>query len=356
MICWTSKKIGLMALAFFLPLSFAGCGSMRLTSFDTLLKRPPTQQCKDIQLYVKESVPTDADGVPSSSDAASEHWRMDLEGFLKHEKGLRHDAGWVLDDFLDCTVGHVGHQAPDALKTYRGYVALAVLSRYAAFNYTGLVAGDANLDFRTYDGMHDDALATLARIDMADRMLRLSSGLATGTPAQGGNTTLEYMDALGRDPAMLPTVGKLQRALAVMLVATAAEKPTAARAKGWLEGIAEALAGGLLNGDDALHQGLKVLGKSLTLKTFGNAYLEDARRGLECRAPAYSASAENIAAPETNGGACPAAPIACVGAVGYTCPTVADWQYWGRLIKNSCDRIAASMGTSHHCLADWTLP
>lgn len=132
----------------------------------------------------------------------------------------------------------LGPDADEKLKVYRGYVALAVLTRYASFNYTGMIGGYADLNFQSYSGMQDDAMSTLARIDFADKMLRLGSGIpqvANKVDAKdiAGNPTLAYIkliapEALGQ-PGKLHDIEKLHRTLAVLMVGVGAEKPTVAR-------------------------------------------------------------------------------------------------------------------------------
>lgn len=348
-------------------LSLGGCGGMRVSSFDTLLKREPSLVCKDIQLYKKPDAGAPGAVEPNSwapSGAGSgDDWDLDLAAFLKYEKDRKRNAGEALDDFLDCTVANIGADAPEELKVYRGYVILAVLSRYAAFNYTGQIAGEANLNFSIYSGMHDDALATLARIETAERMLRASSGLkevaATVTET---NPTIEYMGLLDDQASKLPTVSKLHRSLAVLVVATSAEKPTLVRAKGWFDRAVEAASGALLNRDDVLDQGLKVVGKSLTLKTFGNAYLDDARCDLEGHVGAKwqkggDGTCEQVRCQTCKDKKCRSAPSGKTGGTSLSGrPTLEEWAYWARIIENSCDRIAASVGTRHHCLTDWEIP
>ncbi len=342
-------------------LSLSGCGTMRVSSFDTLLKREPSLLCQKIQLYQKGGTPSS--GVESASwnaETAGDDWDRSLERFLRYEKGQNHNAGQALDDFLDCTVADIGPDAPEELKVYRAYLVLAVLSRYAAFNYTGQIAGDANLNFRVYSGMHDDALATLSRIDTAERVLRAASGVdGVVKPLRKDDPTLEYMSLLDGEACKLPTVSKLHRTLAVLLVASSAEKPTLMRAKNWVEQLAEAASGALLNRDDLVDQGLKVVGKSLTLKTFGNSYLDDVRCDLESHVgekwqKGGDGKCEQVRCQSRRDKVCGGGLSGKNPDSRQTCiPTADEWKYWALIIKNSCARIATSAGTGHHCLSDW---
>lgn len=290
-------------------LALSGCASLRTNSLDTLLKHNPPKDCVGAnQLYV-----AGADGP-----------ELNLENYLAANKGV--SAGAKLDGFLDCTVANLD-KASDGLKTYRGYVVLAVLSRYAAFNYSGLIGGYADLNFQSYDGIQDDAMSTLARLDFADRMLRVGSGIpnvaaTVSTSDPTGNPTLAYLQMIGTEKK-LPDVEKLQRAMAVLMVGGAAEKPTLARAKNWLTNLLTAIGGGVLNPESLVDQGLKVVGKSLTLKSFGNAYLDDARKELE----------------------------GMKGKAGR--PSESDWNYWANVIKDSCRGIAAATGATAHCAGGW---
>ncbi len=302
-------------------LALGGCGGMRLSSMDTLLERDPPPNCVG-------KTPDDGKLYQQTSGRAE----LDLEGFLKQEKKDRKSTSAALDDFLDCTVADLGPDAGDKLKTYRGYVALAVLSRYAAFNYTGMIGGYADLNFQSYNGIQDDAMSTLARIDFADKMLRLGSGIdpvaATVTPADlAANPTLAYMKQIAPEqagqPGRLHDVEKLQRTLSVLMVAASAEKPTVARARNWLSNLVAAIGGTLTDPGSLVDQGLKVVGKSLTLTTFGNAYLTDVRKELESMKTAS----------------------------GH--PSEADWIYWAKVIQDSCARTATATGATSHCSGGW---
>lgn len=287
-------------------LALGGCSTMRTNSLDTLLKQSPPPDCIGPgKLYTNGS-----DGP-----------ELNLEGYLGANREV--SSGAKLDGFLDCTVADLGPDAGEHLKTYRGYVALAVLSRYAAFNYSGLIGGYADLNFQSYAGIQDDATSTLARIDFADRMLRLASDIPNAIPADvANNPTLVYMQQIG-NPKKLPDVEKLQRTLSVLMVAGSAEKPTLNRARNWLSTLIAAIGGGVANPEGLVDQGLKVVGKSLTLKSFGNAYLGDARKELE-------------------------------GMKGKTGrPNEADWNYWANVINDSCNRLAASSGAISHCAGGW---
>lgn len=298
---WLGALAGLLALG--------GCGGMRLSSVDTLLKRDPPASCVgEGKLY----------------RAGGDGHELDIEGFLKQAKMDKKSTGEALDGFLDCTVADIGPDASANLKAYRGYVTLAVLSRYAAFNYTGMIGGYADLNFQSYDGLQDDAMSTLARIDFADRMMRLGSGVeavaATVSPADmTANPTLAYIKQIGT-PDKLPDVETLHRALSVLVVAGSAEKPTVKRARNWFSNLLAAIGGTLTHPGSLIDDGLNVIGKSLTLRSFGNAYLNDARRDVEAMKNAGPAR-----------------------------PSQEDWNYWANVIQDACTRIATSTGATSHC-------
>lgn len=358
----TGRAIALLgALAGMLVLS--GCAGMRVSSMDTLLKREPPCNCiDDGKLYRR-----------NGDDVT-----MDLEGFLDDAGKKGKTAAVVLDEFLNCTVADHGKNPDENLKVYRGYVALAVLSRYAAFNYTGYIGGSADLSFQTYNGIQDDAMSALSRIDFADKALRLGSGIETikkqvSTSDLENNPTLAYLKQIAPTEAntlgRLHDVEKLHRALAVMMVAASAEKPTVARAKNWFTNIVAALGGTLSNPGSLVDQGIKVLGKSLTLDTYGNAYLDDARCELEsmaaanCKKPGETlgqpaAAADKSKVPKclTPCSTCPSRNASCKpvprdGTKQTTPrPSETDWNYWANIIKSSCTAIAAATGATSHCL------
>lgn len=298
-------------------LTLSGCGGMRLSSMDTLLQRDPPCNCvgktaEDGKLYVNRD----------------DKHELNLDGFLKQAKTDKKTSGEVLDDFLDCTVANLGPDADEKLKIYRGYVALAVLTRYAAFNYTGVIGGYADLNFQSYPGIQDDAMSTLARIDFADKILRLGSGLRDVVDSVhendiAANPTLPYMKLIAPEKVgeigRLRDVEKLHRTLSVLMVGVSAEKPTVARSRNLLTNLLAAIDGTLTNPGSLVDQGLKVVGKSLTLTTYGNAYLDDARKELE--------TMKILGKP----------------------PEPTDWNFWANVIKDSCTHIAAATGATSHC-------
>lgn len=305
------RKLALLgALAGTLALS--GCGGMRLSSVDALLKQNPPGKC----------IGSDTDGKLYKWDG--DEPKLNLEGFIKASKGK--EPGAKLDSVLDCLVADLDQQG-ESIKTYRGYVALGLMAEYAAFNYTGKIGGYADLNFQSYDGIQDDAMSTLARIDYADRLFRIGSGNKTvaGTVNAkdlADNPFFAKMQLLGYDNKH-PNAEKLHRALAVLMVAGGAEKPTVERAKSWLTSLIGALAGSLANPEGLVDQGLKTVGKSLTLAAFGNAHLVDARNELE-----KMGNKTDL-------------------------PTDADWNHWAEIIKASCSMLAVSTGATSHCAGGW---
>lgn len=285
-----------------------GCASWKVSSVDALLSRPPAPACADLNLYRREG----------------NTWHTDIAAFTATEKKRDRSLAEALDDFLDCTVAPVPPGSTE-LKLYRGYVVLALLSRYAAFNYTGLIENDANLHFRAYPELHDDAVLELSRIETAGRSLRAASslpGVRDGALAESDASSLSVL-VTNRDVAdAVPTVVKVHRALAVLLVATGAERPTARRAEGWFTRVLRAISGNpVAISTDTVDDGLKVIGKSLTLTVFGDAYLRDARARIE--------------------------------AFGNGTPTVKDWHTWSVLIADACGRLSVITGVANHCAEGW---
>ena len=168
------------------------------------------------------------------------------------------------------------------LKLYRGYVSLAVVSVYGAFNYTGVVGSNINVDFESYGDLSDDAAAFLSRIESADIALRKAihkleptwGSIEPKTETKGHIENSEYNKTL-------PTVYKLHRVLLVMQTAIASERPTFGRSRSIFSSLIKSLSPDLNNADSVLQFGAKVIAKSLTLKAFGNAYLIDVRRHIE---------------------------------------------------------------------------
>jgi hypothetical protein len=302
------RKLGLLAVLLG-TLALSGCSTMRLSSVDTLLKQAPQTNCiGDDKLYKQEG------------DKAV----LNIEAYAKANQGK--DPGDKLDGVLDCLIADLSG-ASDSLKIYRGYVALGLMAEYAAFNYTGKVGGSTDLNLQSYDGIQDDAMSTLARIDYADRLFRIGSGNQTVADTitakeLADSPALSKMNLLGYDDKH-PNAEKLHRALAVLMVAGGAEKPTLQRAKSWLGTLISALTGSLANPDSLIDQGLKTVGKSLTLTAFGNAHLIDARRELTGMKTQSNR------------------------------PSDADWNHWAEIIKASCTILASSTGATSHCTGGW---
>lgn len=249
-----------------------------------------------------------------------------IEALVKESATQHKDVDDTLDSFLDRCLVKLDDASDPTLKTYRGYVVLALLSRYAAFNYTGHVGGVANLDFQTYPELNGDAVELLSHIGRAERLLRMASGnpaVAGTVDLSKGDPAIEYTKLLDSDKAVLPDVSRLIRTLSVLQVAVDAGKPTVRRTSSFFR---RAIVNAVADREELLRQGLTAMGKGFTLSIFGSAYLKDGGRHLQT----------------------------CKDQAGATCPSTDNWKYWSRIIEFSCNQIATATGATHQCLGDWS--
>jgi hypothetical protein len=299
------RKSILILLVFFI----SGCASIHSSGVETLLRQSHPAICE-------------SHGIITNNTGDEKKFSAHLKTFLKTRKDKNAQLGETIDMILDCIVGQIKYTGSNSnnelnqVKLYRGYVTLAVISRYAAFNYTGVIGNNINVDFRAYSDLPDDAASVLSRIESANRLLRypLDMSLHPSGAAEGMFENAAYEDKL-------PTVYKLHRVLSVMLVATAAERPTFHRAKGFLSDFFKMIATKSIgNADDVIKSGANILAKSLTLKAFGNAYLNDVRTHIESF---------------TN-----------------NTPSNDDWEDWISIVDDSCNIISNVSNTKHHCTND----
>lgn len=245
----------------------------------------------------------------------TERGNLTIRPFLK--KTQSKSSNEMVSLFLDCTLGSIkrednpGDETLQKRLQYRGYVALALLSRYAYFNYTGAVGNLTSIRLEAYPGIADDAAALLGRIETADLLLRagITQRAATGD-ASPGNILLQP-----KTVHTIPNVVKAHRTVSVLLVAVSAGRPTIERSKGYFSRLVGAIAGSVGGTTDLLEAGLTVLGKGLTLRMFGDAYLLDARKSIE----------------QGHG----------------TEPS--EWETWTSLITEACDQLVHVSNTIHHC-------
>lgn len=244
--------------------------------------------------------------------------------FLKFTDDKTTEFNAKLDSVLTCLAGDITKSKnTKEIPAYRAYVSLALVSRYAALNYTGQVAGTANLDFASYPDIDNDAIAFMANLQRTGYLLR-----ANGDPsfrrisARDEDPAVKYYllmkhKAPAPDAPNLQTAARTQLSILYLKTIVSAEKPTVARGKGIL---AAAAASAVAGREELLSRGASIIGKSLALHYFGDAYLKDAQNEM-------NRFNKDKVKP----------------------PTKADWDYWSTIIKESCTEIAAATGTTPQC-------
>ncbi|MES9971915.1 MAG: hypothetical protein ABW092_17915 [Candidatus Thiodiazotropha sp.] len=188
-----------------------------------------------------------------------------------------------VDEFLDCALV----KAPKhETRLYRGHVLLSLLASYGAYN----------LSVGQYEESIGDAITLLTHIREAEKSLRLAS-----SAVKPDVTTLPYQGS----PIRLKRISNL------LEVALYAERPSLRRARkdvrSLLGGIASGATPAILQ--SGVEGAMKGISKSIHLRLYGKAYLDDAREDLERFAD------------------------------GSVLPDEADWMNRSEMIQDACNRI-----------------
>ncbi len=223
-----------------------------------------------------------------------------------------------VNKFLDCVVADLktseyrdlsdnDKKIRNELFLYRGHIVVTLLARYGAFNVTGKVGSSLNINYSGYDRAQGDAASILTRIEEAEVGLR---GASNVTDLPGGGKI---------KPGKVPTVRRLHRVAEVIQVAVAVERPTARRARNFVERVIAAVGGSVPSGLEALKDAVNGIKKLTVLKFFTRAYLVDAKGDLD------RFMSNN------------------------TMPDKSDWADWSELLNETCDRLADFAGGVNHC-------
>lgn len=248
--------------------TISGCTSMTLPGFvKNELKFD--KRCKEKIFYdseLKQHTITD-----SEDKISTEYIKALLSGDAK------------IDCFLDCALAPAPN---DETRLYRGHVLLSLLASYGAYN----------LSVGHYEESIGDAITLLTHIREAEKSLRVAS-----VEIKPDESTLPYQGSPIR----------LRRISNMLEVALYAERPTLRRAKQDVR----SLLGGFASGSSSsiLHSGIegamRGISKSIHLRLYGKAYLNDAQEDL-------ARFADEFAKPEKE-----------------------DWDNRSEMIQDACDRI-----------------
>jgi hypothetical protein len=188
-----------------------------------------------------------------------------------------------IDYLLDCALA----KAPnDEARLYRAHVLLSLLASYGAYN----------LSVGQYEESIGDAVTLLSHIKQAELSLRMASTIVKPTAS---------IDEFQHNRQRIERISK------ILEVALYAERPTLRRAKGSVRSLLGAIAADaptsvVRSGIEGAMTGIQ---KSIHLRLYGKAYLDDARLDLNRFAD------------------------------GSKTPTPDDWQRRDRLIQEACDEI-----------------
>ncbi|MES9993752.1 MAG: hypothetical protein ABW098_17520 [Candidatus Thiodiazotropha sp.] len=251
-----------------LTLIISGCSSISLPGF---LKSELIfdKRCADTQFTDKEG---------------NQHTITDQQGEIStgYVKALLSGHARI-DAFLDCALA----KAPEhEIRLYRGHVLLSLLASYGAYN----------LSVGQYEESIGDAITLLTHIREAEKSLRVAS-----TEVKPDETTLPYQES----PIRLKRISNL------LEVALYAERPTLRRAKkevrSLLGGIAAGATPSILQA--GVEGAMRGISKSIHLRLYGKAYLQDARDDLARFADATAL------------------------------PSKEDWKNRSQMIQAACDQI-----------------
>jgi hypothetical protein len=221
---------------------------------------------------------------PYTEDQINTHMVTDEEGELSPDylKALLNGQSKI-DYLLDCTLA----EAPnEEARLYRAHVLLSLLASYGAYNFS----------VGQYEESIGDAITLLSHIKQAETALRLASTIVEPT---------ESIDEFQQNRYRIERISKLFE------VALYAERPTLRRAKGSVRSLLGAIAADAPT--SVVKSGIKGamtgIHKSIQLRHYGKAYLEDARLDLNRFSD------------------------------GSTLPSAEDWQRRDHLIQEACDKI-----------------
>ncbi|MEJ2452867.1 MAG: hypothetical protein P8103_01740 [Candidatus Thiodiazotropha sp.] len=189
-----------------------------------------------------------------------------------------------IDTLLDCALSPA---ITEESKLYRGHVLLSLLAQYGAYN----------LQIGPYEERIGDAITLLAHIKQAEYSLR-------------GPSSVVKPDVIFRRYQERPA--RLDRITYVLEVALYAERPTLRRLKGRVGSLVGSIASGAST--ESIRWSLKGaidgIEKSIHLRLYGKAYLDDAKEDLS----RFTGEGQ--------------------------LPEAADWQRRDAMIEEACDQIA----------------
>jgi hypothetical protein len=206
----------------------------------------------------------------------------------------------VLNEFLDCLVGDVD-PAKQELRLLRAHILVAVLATYGAYN----------VSLAPFKGKQASAASLMARIETAERKLRMASAIVTGN----AETARSHH----------PTVDSLGRVTAVFDVSLEAVRPSSKRAGGFATNLAATIAGGVALMPTLVKDALRGIRKAVTIELWGHAFRQDSSAFLARFTP--------------RGDGAPGEAV-----------DKKHWQMWDKDIETACAILESIAGVKQHCI------
>ena len=204
-------------------------------------------------------------------------------------------------------------------------------ARYAAFNFTGAVGSEINLDFTPYPGMNEDAAIAVIRIGRVERSYRRASELFSDL-SKDSDDVLDFLPTVKKTRESLE---RLQRAVLLFREIREAAKPPRKRGKRLVSQVLGAIRTPTPSGiRDALKGVVEGAKKLAVLGAFAKAYQTDVRNYLTC-------------VQERESGGSIAEPVdeeLCTSSLKE------DWEQWDEPLKEACNRLAAMGEVENVCL------
>ena len=234
-----------------------------------------------------------------------------------------------IDFFLDCFVGPADNQESRLL---RGHMVVAVVTRYAAFNYTGEVPGVHKVKFTPYGGLEDDIGSYLISVEKTQLELRHATGIEKIKIARKSGKAreqflIDYKTVFMNVNELYDRLERIKRMILILRLYAKAEKPTINRARSAILRALSTITGSVATLRSVVGDAANGLQKYFVIKNFGTAYRADVKKNLE-------AVKKKLKDLEKNGGKV----------------TEEDWEPWNAAISGACARLAALAGTRQHCI------
>lgn len=243
-----------------------------------------------------------------------------LGGAIDLSAVLKLDSPADIDAFLDCGLG----EAPDhELAMLRGHMVVTLMAHWGVMNVWGKMGDGVSVKLMDSESP-EQAADILQLVELSSSNIRNASNLYRATPVCKGSLT--------------PKGDRVSKRLyPAIALASKVEQPTVHRGRRAVLRLINAVAtGSLLDGIDAVKQGLNGVKKLALAKPVLSGYIQDARDGLEVLRLKYKGKPESCKALNT-----------------WKADLTAYWAAWDKILGDACDNLALIAGQpSHRCLRE----